>query len=696
MKSKRHLHLDIESRSDLDLTKVGLHAYAAGKNTDIICACFSFDDSTEIREWCPGEPVPQDVFDHIEAGGEVWAHNASFERDMLNAIGTRKYGWPHFYTNQMVCTMAMAYAMGLPGTLEKCAAALGVSEQKDMEGSRLMKQLCRPREILADGRIIWWDDFDKTRRLIDYCKQDVRTERAASKRMLPLSLFETDVWRLDQLINNRGVRIDIAAAFTANKMVEDEKAELDEKMRFVSQGHIATCTAVGQIKKFLTDNGAGAGAVESIDKPSVIAFLADPSLPKVCRDVLELRSQSGKSSIAKLDPMITGAANDHRVRGNFQYSGANTRRWSGRRIQLHNLKRPELDHKVIEKIVLKLHDRSISRADFTMIYGEPMSVVSDLIRAMIIAEEGHEFIACDFSAIEARVVAWLANQTSALDIFSRGEDIYVSAACDIFGKKAVEITKSERAVGKVAILALGFGGGVGAFQQMAKGYNVTMAPAFDVLWARASERQKQQVEAAFKKNGHKSEISKAEHIASDLTKIFWREKNPQIVSYWSDLERSAIEAVKQPGALIQNKNQNIVYRMAGSFLWCRLPSGGVICYPYPEIKQSKTPWDTMKESLTYMAEDSETKQWMRFTTYGGSLTENCVQSVARDLLVDAMFRVEKENYPVVLHVHDELVCEMPKGKGKLSVLEKIMSEPPAWAKGLPLSAGGWVGERYRK
>lgn len=678
----------------MDLTKVGLHAYANGKNTDVMMACFAFDDEP-VRDWLPGSPVPQDVYDHIEGGGEVWAHNASFERDMMNAIGVRRHGWPYFYTEQMMCTMAMSYAMGLPGALEKCAAALGVAEQKDMEGSRLMKQMCKPREILPDGKIIWWDEPEKIKRLLEYCRQDVRTERAASKRLLPLSPYEREVWRLDQKINARGVKIDIKAAFTANQMVEDEKRELDEKMRALSNQEIATCTAVAQIKNFLIAKGAG--PIESIDKSNVIELLSRADLPEVCRKVLELRSQSGKSSIAKLDPMISGAANDHRVRGNFQYSGANTRRWSGRRIQLHNLKRPSLKPNVIERIVKLLGDKAITREEFTTFFGEPMSVVSDLIRAMIIAGKGKKFTACDFSAIEARVVAWLADQESTLDIFRRKEDIYISAASDIFGVPMRDVTTAQRAVGKVAILALGFGGGVGAFQQMAKGYNVTMAPAFDVLWARASEKQRNQVKMAFEKNRKKNpDLSAAEYIASDLTKIFWREKNEKIVKYWHDLEEAAINAVKNPGVIQRPPQGKVAYVKSGSFLWCRLPSGGVICYPYPEIRQTKTPWDTMKESLTYMAEDSETKQWRRFTTYGGSLCENNTQSVARDLLVDAMFKMEKAGLPIVLHVHDELVVETPQDETPLPFMESAMSTPPQWATGLPLSAEGWSGFRYRK
>lgn len=694
---KRILHLDLETRSDLDLRKVGLAVYARGKNTDIVCAAFAFDDDVPDL-WYPGQTVPPKIIDFIEAGGEIWAHNAAFERDMINFVGVRKYGWPYIYTEQMVCTMAMAYAMGLPGTLDGCSSALGIEQRKDLEGSRIMLQLCKPRAIdPVTGKIQWWDDLVKLRRLYEYCAQDVVVERAAGKRMLQLSSYEKRVWVLDQKINDRGIKIDIKAAFAASMLVEEEKTALNIEMQKVSGNEIATCTAVAQIKKFLEKHSIFA---ESIDKAATTELLLSKDLPAICREVLSLRQQASKASTAKLDPMISGAGADHRIRGSFQYSGANTRRWAGRRVQFHNLKKPSLKPETITSIIEALRSGKLDREAFTMLYGEPMTVISDLIRAMLVAEVGHEYLACDFNAIEARVVAWLAGQYSTIQIFESGEDIYIHAATSIFGKRAENITSTERAVGKVAVLALGFGGGVGAFQAMAKGYGVTMAPAFGSLWRRAPDEIQSRVEKSFEAYCAKQErlndpaISREEFIASDLTKVFWREANPAIVQYWADLEDAAIAAVQKPNQIFRAGMIN--YKKSGSFLFCRLPGGGCICYPYPEIRLTKTPWGQKKNSLTYMSEDSQSKKWLRFTTFGGSLCENVTQAVARDLLADSMLRLEDAGYPIVLHVHDENVCEMPKGAGSLDRMRSIMEDSPAWAKGLPIKASGFIANRYRK
>ena len=692
---KRILHLDFETRSDIDLRKSGLAVYCRGKHTDILCAAFAFDDEP-VRLWLPSQDLPTDLVQHIESGGAVWAHNAAFEKSMCNNAGVRRHGWPVLYDDQLVCTMAMAYAMALPATLDGCSSALGIDQRKDLEGARIMMQLCQPRSLGPNGPV-WWDDQEKLERLYKYCIQDVEVERAAGKRMLALSSYERQVWRLDQKINERGVKIDVKAAFAASQLVEEEKVSLDQEMRAVSGGEIASCQAVAQIKAYLA--GSGMGNIESIDKASTQELLAK-EIPADCRRILELRAQSSKASTAKIDPMISGVNADHRLRGSFQYSGANTRRWAGRRVQLHNLKRPSLKHQTIEKIVDSLREKKMTRDDLS-IFGDPLSVVGDLIRALIVAEDGKEFLVSDFSAIEARVVAWLAGQESVLEVFRSGTDIYIHAASSIFGKPAAFITKDERAVGKVAILALGFGGGVGAFQAMAKGYGVKMAPAFEALSARATEDQIARCYDSHFKNKTKYEskgepISQEEYVASDLTKIFWREDNEHIVSYWAELEQAAISAVTNPNIVFPTRSNKICYKMSGSFLFCRLPGGGVIVYPYPEIRKSKTPWGSTKDSLTYMAEDSTSKKWTRFTTFGGSLCENVTQAVARDLLADAMLRCESKGLEIVMHVHDEIVCEVPKGQHKIEDLTSVMNETPTWAKGLPISSSGFICNRYRK
>lgn len=683
-------HLDFETRSDLDLRKVGLHVYARGKNTDILCAGYAFDNEA-VYLWWPGDPFPQRLADHIKQGGEIHAHNANFEFELANNAG-HKVGFPEVHIEQMTCTMAMAYAMSLPGSLEGCAAALGIHERKDLEGGRVMLQLSKPREIRADGSIVWWDDFERLQRLGEYCRQDVVVERAAGRRMLRLSPYEVKIWEMDQRINSRGIAVDIPTVTNAMILVEKEKDRLNAEIQVISNGQISTCTAVQQIKDYLAFYGI---AAESIDKASILELLAGDIHP-TARRVLELRQEAGKATTSKFASMLTRASpEDHRVRGAYQYSGANTRRWAGRGLQLQNLQRPTFSQKTIEQLCDAI-GAGMNAEELTILYGPPLTILSGCVRAFLQAGDGCELITGDFSAIEARVIAWLAGQEDVLLLFAKGEDVYVHAASAIFGVPPHAISSDQRQVGKVAILALGYGGGVKAFQEMARGYGVQMAPAYTYLWGRADQRQRDWVEKAFKENGKKFEISREEYIASDLTKTFWRLANPLIVEYWEDLEAAVIIAVREGKRSVGHGNRQVVFLKKGSFLWCQLPSGGVLCYPYPEIRKTVTPWGQEKDLLTYMSEEAQSRKWIRVSTYGGSLAENITQAVSRDIQADAMLRLDSRGYPIVLHTHDEIACELPIGEGSLSEMSRIMSQVPAWAEGLPIAVKGWSGKRYRK
>lgn len=299
----------------------------------------------------------------------------------------------------------------------------------------------------------------------------------------------------------------------------------------------------------------------------------------------------------------------------------------------------------------------------SLFYGSPLSVISDCLRGFVIPRQGYDFIAADFNAIESRVLNWLAGQDNVLEVFRQGGDIYVENYSAMFGVPRDTVDKEQRQIGKVSELSLGYQGGVRAFQMMARNYGVKVA-----------DKRAEEIKTAF------------------------RQARPRVVEYWSAMEKAAISAVLQPGSKVSAGpfDRRVVFKKAGSFLWCQLPSKRVLCYPYPEIQEAQTPWGDVKDQLTFMGEDSLTHKWERQKTYGGSLVENVTQGVSRDLLVEAFFRLEDRNYPVVMHVHDEIVCEVPEWAGSVSEMEKIMEEVPAWAVGLPIKASGWRGKRYKK
>lgn len=681
-------HIDFETRSKVDLTQCGVDVYAADPSTDILCMAYALDDDP-VSVWVPWRDPEPPAFVKGEATiKEAW--NVGFELAIWNTVGVRKYGFKPLSPQETSDPMARAYAMSLPGSLEMASAAVGLDAAKDMQGRRIMLQLSQPN---SKGVFYEYaDNPEKFEHLYRYCAQDVEAERATSKRLLPLSDNEQKIWQMDYTINRRGIEADIPAVKKAIELVEFEKQKQDEEMRRLTDNGVATCTANGQLADWCSWNGA---PTQSVAKEAVIELLKNPSTPERVKDVLKLRQSAAKSSTAKLYSMLASAGSDGRIRGIYQYHVAGTGRWAGRRLQPQNFPRPLISQSDIDQVFTLLHSGKTAaelRDTIDLLYGEPLQILSSCLRGFLIGD----LTGVDLNSIEARMLAWLAGEETVLEVFRTHGKAYEATAADIYRCHYTDIMKTDprRQVGKVADLALGYQGGVGALQQMCGAFQVELAPAYPALWEIATEGQKDKALTNWKKTGKRYEISQEEFLASDLIKMMWREKRPAIVKYWTDLESAAITAVKNPGKAFKAgaAGREVTYKTNGSFLWCRLPSGRVLCYPYPSIEEVETPWGAMKDTLKYMGITSGINKWQRQTAYGGLLAENVTQASSRCVLSDAMLRFEERGYPIVIHVHDEIVVE----GCDLKEAEKIMAEVPMWAEGLPIAAEGFQGRRYQK
>ena len=469
--------IDFETFSRIDLKKSGLHNYATDESTGAHCLSYG-PDPDHIKTWVEGEPFPEDLASHIESGGILTAWNAAFELAIWNLCCVRKYGWLPLPIFQVRCSMVRAYAMALPGALEDAAPALGVDQRKDAEGHRIMLQLSKPKK---DGTM-WRRDaesLDKFLRLYEYNRQDVRTELACLDRVMELSPSECTLWELDYKINNRGVMCDLVSIDKAILIVESEQKRLNTEMLKVTGGVVGSCNEVQMLGKWIKSQGV---EMDGLAKADVIDALAEgedengeiipADLPPPVRSALELRQEAAKSGTAKLVAMREKASTDGRLRNLHQYHAASTGRWGGRGVQPQNFfrGRPGTTFEDVETMFSMLDDKDM----LDLFYGPSMDAVSDCIRGMLIAGEGNELVACDFSAVEARALAWLAGQESVLEVFRTHGLIYEHAAVGIYHVPLDEVTKDQRQRGKVIILACGFGGSIGAFQSMAKNYNVTV------------------------------------------------------------------------------------------------------------------------------------------------------------------------------------------------------------------------------
>jgi len=648
------LHIDIETYSSVDLITCGAYKYFESPDFEILMVAYAFDQSeVTIIDLAAGERLPfwfapalrdEDVQKH--------AHNANFERRAFEAYGLKTP------IEQWYCSAVKAGYCGLPLSLDGVSKALELGQDgKSAEGKALIKYFsCPVKPTKVNGgrtRNLPQHDPHKWDAFKDYCKQDVNAERNVGARLIEYKIpqMERQHYILDQQINDRGILIDTDFALQATVMDDLFSAELFLELQHLTR--LDNPNSPAQLKKWLS---AQTGLqVNSVAKGNVLELLEGKTIP-IVGEVLKLRQMGAKTSTKKYVSMINCHGDDNRARGLLQFYGANrTGRWAGRLIQMQNLPQNHLQHLEQARAAVASGDYDLTK----MLYDDIASLLSQLIRTAFIAKPEHTFAVADFSAIEARVIAWLSGETWRLKVFNTHGKIYEASASKMFNVPIEQVTKGSdyRAKGKVAELALGYQGSVGALKTM---------------------------------GGEKMGLSE---IEMKLIVTKWRKANPAIVQLWYDLEQCAIQALKTRKA-VTSQHKGLVFDYNGEVLTIQLPSGRKLFYQSPSF--SKNQWDNL--SIRYKGMDQTTKQWGWVDTYGGKLTENIVQAIARDLLAEAMQRVDKSGYSIVLHVHDEAVCEVPViGSEKaLDQICDLMGQTSDVYNGVPFPAEGYLTPFYKK
>ena len=641
------LEMDIESFSDVDLIKCGVYAYADSPAFEILLFAYSFDGGeTQIIDLAQGEQLPAEVEEAIfDVSVTKTAYNANFERTCLS-----KHFGRYIPPESWHCSAVQAAMLALPRSLEDVGRVLGLDEQKMKEGKELIRYFCVPcKPTKANGgrmRNLPCHAPEKWELFKTYCKRDVDVEKSIRRKLhnFPIPESEMELYRLDQRINDRGVLVDMGLVEQAIACERLHK-EVVTKRAYELTG-LENPNSVAQLKGWLGDMGMEA---ESLSKKAVAEMIAETD--GEVEELLKLRLLMAKTSVKKYEAMERSVCSDGRVHGMLMFCGANrTSRWSGKIVQIQNLPKNYIPDLELARELVKQGRFE----DIELLYDSTPNVLSELIRTAFIPKPGCRFVVADFSAIEARVMGWLSGEEWVLDVFRGDGKLYEMTASRMFGIPMAEIGKgsSERAKGKVASLACQYGGSTGALISMG---------ALDMGL---------------------TEVELPPLVAA------WRKANPHMVQFWWDVDAAAVKAVTEKQ---KTKVGKIIFEYRSGILFITLPSGRKLSYVKPRMAVNKFG----RDGLTYEG-ISENKKWSRIETYGPKLVENIVQGTARDLLAEAMLRVEKKGYPIVMHCHDEIIAEVPEGSGSVDEMCEVMAVQPEWAEGLPLRADGFECKFYQK
>lgn len=643
----RILEMDVETYSDVDLIKCGVYAYADNSAFEVLLFAYSFDgEETQIIDLAQGEMIPAEVKSAIfDDSVTKTAFNANFERTCLS-----KYFGTQLSPDSWHCSAVQAAMLALPRSLEDVGAVLGLDKQKMKEGKELIRYFCVPcKPTKANGgrtRNLPHHAPEKWELFKTYCKRDVDVEKAIRQKLrhFPIPESEMEMYRLDQEINDRGVLVDLALVHQAISC-ESLHKEIVTKRAYELTG-LENPNSVAQLKSWLTGRGM---EIDSLSKKTVADLIKEAD--GEVEELLKLRLLMAKTSVKKYEAMERSVCKDGRVHGLLQFYGANrTGRWAGRLVQVQNLPQNHI-------VDLELARNLVKQGrfeDVELFYDSTPNVLSELIRTAFIPKEGCRFLVADFSAIEARVLAWLSGEQWRLDVFASHGKIYEASASAMFHVPIEEITKGSplRQKGKISELALGYGGSVGALTSMG---------ALD--------------------------MGLTEEELSPLVST-WRNANPHITQFWWDVDAAAIKTMTEKR---ETRVGRITFFYRSGILFAMLPSGRKLAYVKPRMAVNKFG----RNGLTYEG-IGESGKWGRIETYGPKLVENIVQGTARDLLAEAMLRLKKRGYQIVMHIHDEAVLEVPDGVSSVEEVCSIMAEQPEWAVGLPLRADGYECAFYKK
>lgn len=635
----RKCHIDFESRSRVDIWSTGSYVYSTDPSTEILCLAYAIDhEPVKIIRWDDILNWPLiDPFEELQklaAADDTlfYAHSALFEQ-LIWEHKLRSFGLPRLPINRWRCTAAKALAHGLPKALKDVAAALGTGHQKDLGGRAVMLKVCKPK---SDGS--WEESPDLIRQLEDYCVQDVETERDIDNQLPELHPKEQYVWFEDQLINQRGIAVDEEALDKALVLIDQETENLKQQIVQLTDGALDGVSRRNAVLKYFAKKGV---VLPDFTKATVENALHSGKIPPELAQVLRIRQQLGLTSTAKYNALKDALCEDSRLRDTLLYHSASTGRWGGKLVQMQNLPRGTVKDTDTAVELLKETDIDTLR----MLYDNVMGLLSSCVRGMFIAPPGHVLVVADYSAIEARVLMWLAGQKDAVKMFAEGKDIYVEMAKRI-GQGAT------RQLGKQAVLGAGFGMSAKKFRATCQVYGIDISETL------------------------------AERAIGAYRSTFNR-----VPAMWYAQEQAMRTAITTKERVTCGKTAWALDARGRDFLYCTLPSGRRLAYHKAAIAGGK---------IAYWTTNSTTKKYEKTDIYSSKIVENLVQATARDIMAWAMLRAEKAGYKIVLTVHDELVAEVPEGFGSVEEFIKIITAIPEWAVGCPINAEGWRGKRYKK